>query len=104
MSVTAARYEHIFVADQQIALDAGTTMYIIALVLATQTYGWSAEELHYQYSYLSLGQMHSALAYYWDCKTNMDADLAQRAAQVATLRQPAPVTPLLSRIYVQRGQ
>jgi len=53
---------------------------------------------------LSLGQIYSALAYYWDCKTTMDADLAQRAAQVAILRQPAPVTLLLSRIYVQRGQ
>ncbi len=63
MSVTVAIYEHIFVADQQISLDARTAMYVIALVLATQTYGWSAEELPCPYSYLSLGQIYSALAY-----------------------------------------
>ena len=51
MSLTAARYKHIFVADQQISLSTGTTMHMIELVLATQTYGWSAEELHCQYSY-----------------------------------------------------
>ncbi len=28
----------------------------------TTSYGWSAEELQFQHPYLSLGQIHSALA------------------------------------------
>ncbi len=32
-------------------------------VVEQKAYGWSAEELHFQHPYLTLGQIHSALAY-----------------------------------------
>ena len=43
MTVTT-RYEHIVVDENQIALIDGTTMKVIELVLAKQSYGWSPEE------------------------------------------------------------
>jgi hypothetical protein len=51
MSVTETRYEHIAVDDQQTPIIVGTTMKVIELVLETQAYGWSAEELHFQHPY-----------------------------------------------------
>ncbi len=104
MTITETRYEHIVVTDQQIPLIAGTTMKVIELVLETQAYGWSAEELHFQHPYLSLGQIYSALAYYWDHKEALDADRTQRDEKVAALRQKTPLTPLHARIQAQRGQ
>ncbi len=42
----------------------GTNMKVIELVVEMTAYGWSAEELQFQHPYLSLKQIHSALAYY----------------------------------------
>lgn len=103
MSVIETRYEHIVVTDQEISIIADTTMKVIELVVEIHAYGWSAEELHFQHPYLSLGQIYSALAYYWDHKEVLDHDIAQRAEKVAVLQQRTAHTPLQSRIQAQRG-
>lgn len=81
---------------------AGTTVKVIELVLDQTAYGWSAEELGFQHPQLSLGQIHLALAYYWDHKDALDADIAQRQARVAEPRRTTPVPPLVNRLRAQR--
>ena len=71
-------------------------MKVIELVQAQMANGWSAEELQAQFPYLSLGQIHSALAYYWDHKEELDQDIARRLQwademQQATTQQPDPL-------------
>jgi uncharacterized protein (DUF433 family) len=90
MSLIATRYEHIVLDDDGVPLIIGTTMKVIEFVLEQTAYGWSAEELHLQHPYLSLGQIHSALAYYWDHKDELDQDIARRRAQVEELRRTNP--------------
>jgi uncharacterized protein (DUF433 family) len=41
-------------------------MKVAELVAEVQAYGWSPEELHVQHPDLSLGQIPSVMAYYWD--------------------------------------
>jgi hypothetical protein len=48
-----------------------------------------AEELHFQFPHLSLGQIHSALAYYWDHKDELDADIDRRARYAEQTRREA---------------
>lgn len=78
MSLAETRYEHIVLDDQRIPIIAGTTMKVIELVTARIAYGWSPEELHSQFPHLTLGQIHSALAYYWDHQEALDQDIARR--------------------------
>lgn len=66
---------------------AGTTMKVVELVMAQKAYGWSPEELHFQHPYLPLSQIHSALAYYWDHKAEMDEDIERRSRYVEQVRQ-----------------
>jgi uncharacterized protein (DUF433 family) len=101
MSLVATRYEHIVLDDDGVPLITGTTMKVIELVLEQTAYGWSAEELHFQHPYLSLGQIHSALAYYWDHKDELDQDIARRHARVEELRRTNPPSPLLARLKAQ---
>jgi uncharacterized protein (DUF433 family) len=82
MSFVETRYEHIVLNPQGVPIVAGTTMKVIELVLAQTAYGWSAEELHFQFPYLSLGQIHSALAYYWDHRDDLDQDIVRRIEAV----------------------
>jgi uncharacterized protein (DUF433 family) len=101
MSLIETRYEHIVLDEAGIPLIAGTTMKVIELVLEQTAYGWSPEELHFQHPYLSLGQIHSALAYYWDHKEELDQDIAHRRARVEELRRATPPSPLIDRLKAQ---
>jgi uncharacterized protein (DUF433 family) len=101
MSLVETRYEHIVLDDAGVPLIARTTMKVIELVLERAAYGWSPEELHFQHPYLSLGQIHSALAYYWDHKDELDQDIARRRARVEELRHTTPPSPLIARLKTQ---
>lgn len=87
MAFVETRYEHVVLDDQGVPRISGTTMKITELVTAQTAYGWSPEELHFQFPYLSLGQIHSALAYYRDHQDELDRDIAQRLARVDQLQQ-----------------
>jgi uncharacterized protein (DUF433 family) len=101
MSLVETRYEHIVLDDAGVPRIAGTTMKVIELVLERSAYGWSPEELHFQHPYLSLGQIHSALAYYWDHQDELDQDIARRRERVAELRRTTPPVPLVARLKTQ---
>lgn len=92
------RYEHIALNKDHVPMIAGTTIKVSELVLEKAAYGWSPEELHFQHPYLTLGQIYSALAYYWDHQDEMDADIEQRLERVGQIRSTASPSPLLSRL------
>jgi uncharacterized protein (DUF433 family) len=79
-------------------LIAGTTMKVIELVLDTLAYGWSPEELQFQHPYLSLGQIHSALAYYWDHRQELDRAIEGQLEEVDRLRGELGTPPLIERL------
>lgn len=99
MALAETGYRHVLLDDAGIARIAGTTTKAVELVLDYLAYGWSAEELHIEYPYLSLGQIHSALAF-WDHKDELDADIARRQELVAELRRTASIPPLVARLRV----
>ncbi len=92
------RYEHIVLNDSRVPLIAGTTMKVTELVLAQAAYGWSAEELHIQFPHLTLGQIYSALAYYWDHREELDKDIEKRLRKVDNIHKSIPVSPLIKRL------
>ena len=101
MSFVETRYEHIVVDPQGVPLVAETTMKVVELVMAQTAYGWSPEELHFQFPHLSLGQIHSALAYYWDHRDELDGDIARRAKEVDRRQLQAPSASLGARLREQ---
>ncbi len=62
-------------------------MKLVELILDNIAYGWSPEELHFQHPYLSMGQIYSALAYYWDHKQAVDQDIERRLALVNSIER-----------------
>jgi uncharacterized protein (DUF433 family) len=64
-------------------------MKVIELVREQDAYGWSPEELHFQHPYLSLGQIHSALAYYWDHHVPRAIALGLRLRHVSEIAHDA---------------
>ena len=96
--LSETRYEHIILNEARMPMIAGTTMKVVELVLDHLAYGWSPEELHFQHPGLTLGQIHSALAYYWDHKAELDHDIEQRLQVVDQLQQTMPSTSLAERL------
>lgn len=98
---TTTSYEHIRLDDKGVPYIAGTTMKVVELVMAQKAHGWSPEELHFQHPYLSMTQIHSALAYYWEHKETLDTDIERRLDYAEKSRQDAGSSPLATRLRDQ---
>ena len=96
--LTETRYEHIQVTEDQVPMIVGTTMKVVELITNHLAYGWSPEELHFQHPYLSMGQIHSALAYYWDHKTELDQDIEERLESVDQIQKTTSPSSLVKRL------
>jgi len=97
-------YPHIDHDARGVPVLAGTTMKVVELVMAQRAHGWSAEELSFQFPQLSMGQIHAALAYYWDNRDKLDADIDGRSAVAAKLRSDAGPSPLAERLAAAKNR
>jgi uncharacterized protein (DUF433 family) len=95
-AVTAS---HIWLAEDGRAWIDDTNTKVIEVVCDHTGYGWSAEEIHDQYPYLSLAQIHAALAYYFDHKQEFDEEIRRQREEVERLRAQADAdSPFLHRM------
>ena len=101
MPETMTTYEHVELDANGTPTIADTNMKVVELVMAQMAHGWSPEELHFQHPYLSLGQIHSALAYYWDHKNDLDADIERRRQYAEEERSKAKPSPLADKLREQ---
>lgn len=98
MALAATTYEHIVLDNAGVPVIEGANTKVIEIVLHTRASGITPEQLHLELPHLSLGQIHSALAYYWDHKAELDADIDRRRQLVERLRQETPEPPVLERL------
>jgi uncharacterized protein (DUF433 family) len=94
----ATAYEHIVIDERGVRLIEGTTTKVIELVLDVLAYGWSPDEIQFQHPHLTLGQIHSALAYYWDHKEDLDRDIERRLGRVEEIRRQVGSSQLAERL------
>ncbi|MGB0929480.1 MAG: DUF433 domain-containing protein [Chitinophagales bacterium] len=66
-------YKHINLQKKGQAYIEGTKTKVSELIVEKLAYGWDAETLSLQHGYLTLGQIYSALAFYYDHQKEMDA-------------------------------
>lgn len=94
-------YKYVELDEQGKAIVTGTTMKVVELIAAQFAHGWSPEELHFQFPHLGMSQIHSALAYYWDHKQAIDAEIQQRFEYAEKLRQEAGESPFAARLRAE---
>lgn len=97
MSV-ATTYEHITLAKNGVAMIEGTNTKIVEIVLETKAYGWSPEEIHFQHPYLSLGQIYSALAYYYDHLSEFECEIKERLAKIEEIKADVGKSKIRSKL------
>src|SRR5437867_7147294 len=80
---------HVYIDDQGVARIEGTMTRVTQVALDKITQGWDADEIHAQYPYLSLAQIHAALSYYYDHQEELDAEIERRDREVERMRAEA---------------
>jgi len=98
MAVAGTTYRHIIIDEQGVPVVEGANTKVVEVVLQIRAHGLSPEELHLELPHLSLGQIHSALAYYWDHQCELDADLQRRRALITDLQSNLRHPPNVERL------
>jgi uncharacterized protein (DUF433 family) len=84
--MSTVEYAHITVGPDNVPMLAGTRIKVVEIVLDHLAHGSDAQEIHREFPHLSLGQIHSALAYYYDHQGEVDADISRRIEQSEEFR------------------
>lgn len=96
-------YEHIVLDEGGTPVIEGANTKVVEVVLAIRASGISPEQLHLELPHLGLGQIHSALAYYWDHKDDLDADIRRRREYGERMREELGQPPVVDRLRALRG-
>ena len=98
MALAATKYEHIARDDRGVPVIVGANTKVVELISEVHAYGWSPAELHFQHPHLTMAQIYSALAFYWDHREEIDADRRRRFAEVETLRAEAGSSSVVEKL------
>ena len=96
MSITDTR--HIRLDATGVAWIDDTNVKVIEIVVDKIAHGSSAEEMHFQYSHLSLAQIYAALSYYHDHQSEFDQAITRRLNEIDSLAAETADSPLRKRL------
>jgi uncharacterized protein (DUF433 family) len=95
----ALEYPHITHAVGDVArLERHPRIRVSMIVCDYLSRAWSAEEIALQYPHLTLAEIHAALAYYFDHRGEIDAELAAELAEAEHGLHESPEIPLRARL------
>ena len=83
--MTAVIDSYIKLDENRVAWIADTQVKVVEIAVDKLAHGSSPEEIHFQYPHLSMAQIHSALAYYYDHQEELDAEILRRLQEVNKL-------------------
>jgi uncharacterized protein (DUF433 family) len=107
--MTLAPESHISLNKRGTLVIDGTTTPVI-MIVKDKISGLSPEQIRAAYPYLSLSQIHAALAYYYDHQSDLDTQIAQETQRAVALRNRAtaagsqPTRQQLKRRLKTRGK
>jgi uncharacterized protein (DUF433 family) len=87
-------YPHIDVTPEGVLYIAGTQTKVVEVVLDRLAYHWDADEIRRQHPHLSLSQIYSALAYYYDHQVEIDREIEEQLRQVDQIRASLGESPV----------
>lgn len=103
-TMPALDYPHIIKANGEFARFERLPRIRVAQIAADHIgNGWSAEEIIRQYPHLTAAEVHAALAYYYDHREAIDAELAAEVAALDAADQQAPTALRLRLLSIRRA-
>ena|SRR5215510_10653918 len=87
--------------ERGIAWINGTKVKVIEIATDKLAHGSSPGEMHVQYPHLSLAQIYSALAYYYEPQIEFEAEILRQAERAKAWAKAAKDSPIRQRIMEQ---
>ena len=87
-------YARIALSPDGVPYIAGTRTKVEEVILDHIAYRWDAEEIQRQHPGLTLGQIYSALAYYYDHQEELDREIDNGLREVAQIRASLGTSPI----------
>lgn len=98
---TLTSYPHIEQRPDGILWLRGTETRVIELARDRRAHHWDADEIQRQHPHLTLGQIHSCLAYYYDHQEEMDRFLEEEQLALAQVHLDSEAKPLSEKEWEQ---
>jgi uncharacterized protein (DUF433 family) len=99
--MAAVTYPHIEIDARGVAYLAGTQTKVVEIVLDRLAHHWDADEIQRQHPQLSLGQIHSALAYYYDHQAEMDEAITASLQRVREIQASVGASPIRAKLQAK---
>ncbi len=97
---TVTPYRYIEIDGKGRPIIAGTRFKVHLLIAFWQANGWSPQELHENFPVLTLVQIHSAFAYYWDHKEEVEQAIEEAHRLEEEMRRMMPEPPVLEKFMI----
>lgn len=91
-------YPHIELRASGVPYLIGTQIKVVEVVLDRLAHSWDADEIQRQHPHLTLGQIHSALAYYYDHKPEMDQVIEDQLRFVEQVKAELGESPVRQKL------
>jgi len=89
---------HIWLDERRVAWVDETNTKVREIALDVIAHGWSPKEIHLNHPHLSLAQIHAALTYYYDHKSELDAEIEESLRRVEEMQAAAGESPIRKRL------
>ena len=100
----ATDYQHITINDKGVPCIDDTRTKVIEIVLDRIAYGWDADEIQRQHPYLTLSQIHSAFAYYYDHQAQLDQAIEENTRKADEFFASQPEPPFMARLRALKNK
>ena len=97
-------YPHVSLDSNHVPVLTGTRIKVVEVVLDHLAHGSDADEIQRQFPFLSLGQIHCALGYYYDHQDEVDQDIAKRLQKVDEIQSRLGHSALAKKLKLLKGQ
>ncbi len=94
-------YAHITLSPEGVPYISGTQTKVEEVALDHLTHHWDAEEIQQQHPQLTLGQIYSALAYYYDHQEELDHAIQAGLDEVAEIRATLGMSVIQRKLKAQ---
>jgi len=99
--MSALLYPHIEIEASGVPILSGTNTKVVEVVLDRLAHHWDADEIQRQHPHLTLGQIYSALAYYYDHQVEMDKAIDNQLRRVEQIKSSVGDSALRSKLVAK---
>src|SRR5262245_22740209 len=96
--MTTLAYAHIDFTPEGVPYISGTATKVVEVVLDHLAHGRDADETQRHHPHLTLGQIYSALAYYYDHQDEMDRDIEERESRPEAIVASLGESPIRAKL------